>query len=116
MKQETLCAVVEVQRIDEGLKFGGVGGGRFRLFKASKFVFISCSQIAIRIQIADGAFERRIVMTVRMFGVLGDVAGPAHCRSTETGNDKEHFAFIGGVSLLTQAENEGASGHEIWKF
>src|SRR5277367_4455425 len=51
-----------------------------------------------------------------MIGIFGNSAGPAHGHSTETRNDKEHFAFVSGIRIRTEGKHERASGHEVREF
>ena len=86
------------------------------MHKIRELVFIPCSQIAIRIQVADGGLERGVILTIRMSRVFGDGMGPAHGYSTEAGDDVEHFAFVTGIRIRTKSKHEGTGGHKVGEF
>lgn len=84
--------------------------------KVREFILVPGSQVAIRIQIAEGGLERGVILAVRMSGIFNNGAGPAHCHSTETGDDEEYLAFVAGIRIRTEGKHERAGGHEVWEF
>ena len=78
-----------------------------------EFILIPSSQVAIRIQIAEGGLEHEIIMTIRMNKVFSDSTSPAHGHSMEARDDIEYFAFTTGICIRTEGKHERAGGHEV---
>ena len=113
VKQETFRAVVKVQRIREGLKIDCVGSGGFGLAKLREFGFGGRTEIAIHVEIAEGLFESRVVVTKGMIVLFWDFTSPGEGGTAEKGDDEENLLFIGTVGVRTHDECECAMGNEI---
>jgi len=116
VEEQAFGIVVEAEGSDCGLKFNSVSCGGFGLAKAGQLIFTSSLEVAIKVQVTESAFKRRIIAAEWMILAFGDFASPGECGTAKARDNEEDLLFVRNVGVGTHIEGEGALGHKVTEF
>ena len=89
IESRALRLIVPIQGVDERLKFGGVSGGGRGLGKIVDFIFAKIAVVAVEVDVVERAFKCRVVFTMGILWIYGDVTCPIERVASEARDDKE---------------------------